>query len=52
MRGQRDVTRVAKVDLPVVDRGDLPGGGADLARTQRLAPLVEEVSERAGPMNR
>src|SRR5499427_892400 len=50
--GQRDVARVAVVDLAVVDGRDAPLGRAGLARPQRLPPHVEEVAQREGPVDR
>jgi hypothetical protein len=42
---QRDVPRVAPVQLAVVERGHLAGGRAGLVAAQRLAPDVEHVAQ-------
>jgi imidazole glycerol-phosphate synthase subunit HisF len=52
VRVQRDVTRVALVHLPVVDGHHVPLGRADLVRSQRLAPDVEEVAQCVGALGR
>src|SRR5260370_291730 len=52
VRVQRDVPRVALVDLPVVDGHHVPAGRAHLVRAQRLAPLVEEVTQGVGALDR
>ena len=52
VRVQRDVTRVALVDLPVVDGHHVPLGRAHLVRAERLAPYVEEVAQGVGAMDR
>jgi imidazole glycerol-phosphate synthase subunit HisF len=52
VRVQRDVTRVALVDLPVVDGHHVPAGRADLVRGERLAPFVEEVAQGVGALDR
>jgi imidazole glycerol-phosphate synthase subunit HisF len=52
VRVQRDVARVALVHLPVVDGHHVPPGRADLVRSERLAPYVEEVAQRVGALDR
>jgi imidazole glycerol-phosphate synthase subunit HisF len=52
VRGQRDVTRVALEDLPVVDSRHVPARRADLVRAERLAPDVEEVTQGVGALDR
>jgi imidazole glycerol-phosphate synthase subunit HisF len=52
VRGQRDVTRVAQEDLPVVDGHHVPARRADLVRAERLAPDIEEVAQRVGALDR
>src|SRR5690242_5008911 len=52
MLRDRDVARVAVIDLVVVDRGDVPLLRADLTGPQRLSPYLEEVAQREGPVDR
>jgi imidazole glycerol-phosphate synthase subunit HisF len=52
VRVERDVARVALVDLAVVDRGHVPSRRADLVRPERLAPLIEEVPQGVGAVDR
>jgi imidazole glycerol-phosphate synthase subunit HisF len=52
VRVQRDVPRVALVDLPVVDGHHVAAGRAHLVRAQRLAPLVKEVTQGVGALDR
>src|SRR6266700_2698549 len=47
-----DVARVAHISLAVVDGDDPTRGRAHLTRPERLAPLVEEVAEGEGAMDR
>ena len=49
---QRNVTQVALVPLTVVDGDDRAFGGPDLVRPERLAPLVEEVAQGVGAVDR
>jgi hypothetical protein len=49
---QRNVARIGRIPLAVIDGDDLPGGRADLVRAERLAPYVEEITERVGPLDR
>ena len=49
---QRDVAGVALVQLAVVDGDDPTRGRAHLTRPERLAPLVEEVAEGVGALDR
>src|SRR4029077_3510359 len=49
---QRDVARIALIDLPVVDGHHVPAGRADLVRTEWLAPYVEEVTQGVGALDR
>src|SRR5215467_7268400 len=50
--GERDVARVALVQVAVVDRGDVALGRADLAGPEWLAPLGEEAVQRARVLRR
>ncbi len=50
--GERDVARVALVDLAVVEGHHGPGGRAGPVGAERLAPLVEEVAQGEGPLDR
>jgi cyclase len=50
--GQRDVTRVAQEDLPVVNGHHMPARRADLVRAERLAPYIEEVAQGVGALDR
>ena len=47
-----DVAGIALVDLAVVQGSDVPGGGADPVRAERLAPFVEELAQGEGPADR
>jgi hypothetical protein len=49
---ERDVARVALVDLAVVEGGDAALRRTDLVSAERQAPLVEEVPERKAPPDR
>src|SRR5215472_18587435 len=43
---ERDVARVALVQLAVVDGNDMALSGPEDRRPERLAPFIEEVAER------
>src|SRR5260221_4519544 len=49
---QRDVARVALIDLAVVDRHDMALDLPDRRWPERLAPLIEEVAQRGGAADR
>src|SRR5450759_1000172 len=49
---QRDVAGVSLVDLAVVEGGHVAAGGADPVRAERLAPLVEHLTQGVGALDR
>src|ERR1700722_5064636 len=49
---ERRVARVAGEQAAVHDHGHLSAGRANLVRSEGLVPLVEEITERIGPLHR